>query len=147
MPKRVAYTLDSTLESVDRVEQLANALARHCGFDEEEIHRISIAVREAAVNAILHGNANDPSKKLTIGMDTTIEALLISIADQGRGFDPAVVPDPLAPENLHRESGRGIFLIRTFMDEVNFRTLDPGAEIVLIKHRRPTMEDKEIHAD
>ena len=94
-----------------------------------------MAVREAAVNAVLHGNAYDPSKKLTVGFDTTGDALVISIADQGRGLDPETLPDPLAPENLLKQSGRGIFLIRTFMDEVKFRLLHPGTEITLIKRR------------
>ena len=131
--KRVSYTLESSLESVNTVEQIADRLAKDAGFEDEERHKITMAVREAAVNAVLHGNAYDPSKKLTAGFDTTGEALVITIADQGRGLDPSTLPDPLAPENLLKQSGRGIFLIRTFMDEVRFRILDPGTEITLIK--------------
>jgi|SRR4051812_27652191 serine/threonine-protein kinase RsbW len=141
--KRVSYTLDSTLESVNTVEQLAEKFASDTGFVEEDRNKISIAVREAAVNAVLHGNAYDSTKKLTVGFDTTGDALVISIADQGRGLDPEELPDPLAPENLLKQSGRGIFLIRTFMDEVRFRTLNPGTEITLIKHRGAPAEGKE----
>ncbi len=100
-------------------------------------------MREAAVNAVLHGNAYDTSKKVTIGFDTTGNDLVISIADQGRGLNPEEIPDPLAPENLLKQSGRGIFLIRTFMDEVRFRTLNPGTEITLIKHRGAPADRKE----
>ena len=140
--KRVALSLRSTLESVDQAEQFVSGLARDCGFDEDERHMIILAAREAAVNAVLHGNANDPSRELTIVLETTAEALSISIADQGRGFDPAAVPDPLAPESVLKPSGRGIFLIRAFMDDVCFRNLDPGTEIVLTKRRRPVAIDE-----
>ena len=98
---------------------------------------IAMAVREAAVNAVLHGNAYDPKKQITAAFETTAEALIIRISDQGPGLDPDTVPDPLAPENILRGSGRGIFLIRAFMDEVNFRQLHPGTELTLIKHRTP----------
>ncbi len=141
--KRVSYTLESTLESVNTVEQIVEKFAGEAGFPEEERHKISIAVREAAVNAVLHGNAYDTSKKVTIGFDTTGDDLVISIADQGRGLNPEEIPDPLAPENLLKQSGRGIFLIRTFMDEVRFRTLNPGTEITLIKHRGAPADRKE----
>ena len=141
--KRVSYTLDSTLESVNTVEQLVEKFAADSGFPEEERHKISIAVREASVNAVLHGNAYDPTKKVTVGFDTTGESLVISIADQGRGLNPEEIPDPLAPENLLKQSGRGIFLIRTFMDEVRFRTLNPGTEITLIKRRGAPADRKE----
>ena len=95
------------------------------------------AVREAAVNAVLHGNAYDQNKHITASFETTSDALIIRIADQGPGLDPNSIPDPLAPENILRGSGRGIFLIRAFMDEVNFRQLHPGTELTLIKHRTP----------
>ncbi len=141
--KPVSYTLDSTLESVNTVEQIADKFAIETGFDEEERHRIAMAVREAAVNAVLHGNAYDPSKKVTVGFESGGGTLMIRIADQGTGLDPANVPDPLAPENLLRNSGRGIFLIKAFMDEVRFRELNPGTEITLIKHRGETAASKE----
>ena len=140
--KRVSYTLDSTLESVNTVEQFAEKAAADAGFPEDERGKIAIAVREAAVNAVLHGNAYDPSKKVTVGFDTTGDALVISIADQGKGLNEQTIPDPLAPENLLKQSGRGIFLIRTFMDEVKFRTLNPGTEITLIKHRGERAADR-----
>ena len=132
--KRVSYTLDSTLDSVDMAEDAAAKLATSAGFSEEDRYRIAIAVREAAVNAVLHGNGSNPKKKVTVSYENTGESLVITIADQGNGLNPKDIPDPLAPENLLKQSGRGIFLIRSFMDEVRFRALEPGTEITLIKH-------------
>lgn len=134
---RVSFTLDSSLDSVNKVEQTAEQCAARAGFDEDTIPHIGMAVREAAVNAVLHGNAYDSNKHITASFETTADSLIIRIADQGPGLDPATIPDPLAPENILRGSGRGIFLIRAFMDEVHFRQLHPGTELTLIKHRTP----------
>ncbi len=131
---RVSYRLDSTLESVNQAEELATKMASKLGFEDDDINRISMAVREATVNAVLHGNAYDPAKKMTVGLENTGAALVITVADEGQGLDLASVPDPLAPENLLKQSGRGIFLIRAFMDEVRIRDLGPGTEITMIKH-------------
>ena len=134
---RITYTLESSLDSVNKVEATAEQMAKKAGIDEDEIFKITMAVREAAVNAVLHGNSYDPEKRITASFENTGESLVIRIADQGKGLDPETLPDPLAPENLLRGSGRGIFLIRNFMDEVNFRQLHPGTELTLIKHRTP----------
>ena len=131
---RITYTLDSSLDSVNRVEQTAEQMAQKAGFDDDEVFRVSMAAREAAVNAVLHGNAYDPEKRITASFENTGRDLVIRITDQGKGLDPETLPDPLAPENLLRGSGRGIFLIRSFMDEVHFRQLHPGTELTLIKH-------------
>jgi serine/threonine-protein kinase RsbW len=133
-PSTVTYTLESSLDSVNRVEQTAEEMARKAGLEDEEVFRVAMAVREAAVNAVLHGNAYDPDKQITASFEQTSESLVIRIADQGKGVNPDSLPDPLAPENLLRGSGRGIFLIRSFMDEVHFRQLQPGTELTLIKH-------------
>jgi len=134
MAMRVSYRLESTLESVNQAEEVATHIASKAGFDEDEVARISMAVREAAVNAVLHGNAYDPNKKVTVGFENTDGTLVITVSDEGKGLDLANVPDPLAPENLLKQSGRGIFLIRSFMDEVRIRSLEPGTEITMIKH-------------
>jgi serine/threonine-protein kinase RsbW len=133
---RVSYTLDSTLESVNTAEEAAVQMAGKAGFKDEDRDRISMAVREAAVNAVLHGNAYDPQKKMRVSFENTADSLVIKIADEGRGLKHEDIPDPLAPENLLKQSGRGIFLMRTFMDDVQFRLLQPGTEITLIKHVR-----------
>ena len=105
------------------------------GFDEDTASNIALVAREAAANAVLHGNQSDPGKHVTAAFAISPDSLTISIADQGEGLDPETLPDPLAPENLLRPSGRGIFLMRALMDEVKFRTLNPGTEITLIKRR------------
>jgi len=141
---RVSYTMDSTLETVDSAERAAGRIAADSGFDEDEVMRISMAVREAAVNAVLHGNAYDPDKKVVLNFETVGNDLIITIRDQGAGLDPSKIPDPLAPENLLKTSGRGIFLIRSFMDEVHIHPSQTGTEIKLIKHvHGPSAGDKE----
>ncbi len=142
--QRVSYTLDSTLETVDSAEQAATRIAADNGFDEDEVMQIAMAVREAAVNAVLHGNAYDPGKKVRLDFERTAGDLVITIRDQGAGLDPAKIPDPLAPENLLKTSGRGIFLIRSFMDEVQIHPSQTGTEIKLVKHvHGPTVDGKE----
>jgi serine/threonine-protein kinase RsbW len=132
--KRVSYTLASTLESVNRAETIAAETAAKAGFSEDDQSNIAMAVREATVNAVLHGNAYDPQKRVLVVYEKTSDALVITIQDEGKGLDPLELPDPLAPENLMKGSGRGIFLIKAFMDEVKFRNTQPGTEITLIKH-------------
>jgi serine/threonine-protein kinase RsbW len=129
------------MESVSEVEAAADKLAEEAGLDEDERFRFGMAVREAAVNAVLHGNEYDPEKKIEVSLENTGDKLVISIADQGKGLDPDTLPDPLAPENLLRGTGRGIFLIRSFMDEVHFRQLNPGTELTLIKNLAPAGEE------
>jgi serine/threonine-protein kinase RsbW len=131
---RVSYTFDSTLETVNSAEAAASKMATEAGFDDDEVMKISMAVREAAVNAVLHGNAYDPSKKVTLAFERTVRDLVITIRDQGKGIDLNAIPDPLAPENLLKTSGRGIFLIRSFMDEVEIHPSQAGTEIKLVKH-------------
>ncbi len=128
------------MDSVSEVEAVADKLAGEAGLDEDVRFHVTMAVREAAVNAVLHGNDYDPTKRITVSCENTGSALVFTIADQGKDFDPATLPDPLAPENLLRGTGRGIFLIRSFMDEVHFRQLHPGTELTLIKHLAPAGE-------
>jgi serine/threonine-protein kinase RsbW len=122
------------MESVAEIEATAEKLAAEAGLDEDERFHVTMAAREAAVNALLHGNKSDPAKRIDASFENTGAALVITIADQGKGLDPETLPDPLAPENLLRGAGRGIFLIRAFMDEVHFRQLHPGTELTLVKH-------------
>ena len=130
---RLSFSLTSTMESVAKVEAAAEKLAAEAGLDEDERFHVTMAVREAAVNAVLHGNEYDPAKQIAVSFENTGAALVFTIADQGKGLNPETLPDPLAPENLLRGTGRGIFLIRSFMDEVHFRQLHPGTELTLVK--------------
>jgi serine/threonine-protein kinase RsbW len=128
-------TLDSVLASVQTVEDAAESAARKAGFSSDDASQIAMITREAVVNAIVHGNKYDPAKHVTVSFETTEQALSIRVADEGPGMDPDAIPDPLAPENLLRSSGRGVFLMRAIMDEVHFRQLSPGTEITLVKNR------------
>ena len=144
MEQSVSYTLDSTLETVDHAEENATRIATELGFGEDEVMQISMAVREGAVNAVLHGNAYAPDKKVILSFERTPEDLVITIRDQGKGIDLGGIPNPLAPENLLKTSGRGIFLMRSFMDVVEIRPSHTGTEIKLIKHvRGPSPGGKE----
>ena len=127
--------LPSELPTVEAIEAKAEEFARKAGFDEDTACQIAMISREAAANAVLHGNHKDPNKKVRAKFSLTSDTLTIQVADEGAGFNPADVPDPLSPEGLLKPSGRGIFLMRAIMDEVNFRQLSPGTEITLIKHR------------
>jgi len=131
----VERSLDSTLESVDHAEEITVSLAKKAGFDEDDLIKIGMAVRESMVNAVVHGNRYNANKKVRFWVSKNSEKLTVRIADEGEGFDVKDLPDPLAPENLFRSSGRGIFLIRTFMDECEIRRLEPGGtEVTLVKH-------------
>jgi serine/threonine-protein kinase RsbW len=127
---------ESTLESVDTAESLVFSAAEQEGFDEDDLHKIGMAVRECMVNAVVHGNRYNVNKKVHVLVTAGKDFLKIRIADQGEGFELSEIPDPLAEENLMRHSGRGIFLIRAFMDEVHFRKLSPfGTEVTLVKKK------------
>lgn len=136
--------MDSTLETVDNAEQAATKIAADAGFDEDEVMQISMAVREAAINAVLHGNAYSPEKKVALDFEKTSSDLVITIRDQGRGLNLESIPNPLDPENLLKASGRGIFLMRSFMDDVQIHPSQSGTEIKLVKHvRGPAASGKE----
>ena len=139
-PGKRSFSLPSTMESVSEIEAAAEKLAAEAGIDEDERFRITMAVREAAVNAVLHGNDYDPAKQVTASFENNGKSLIFTLADQGKGVDWEHLPDPLAPENLLRGTGRGIFLIRSFMDEVHFRQLQPGTELTLVKHLTQAQE-------
>jgi serine/threonine-protein kinase RsbW len=134
-PETVERSLESTLESVDSAEELAVGVAQRAGFDDDDLVRIGMAVRESMVNAVVHGNRYNAHKKVRFSVGHNAERFTVRIADEGEGFDFESLPDPLAPENIMRTSGRGIFLIRSFMDEFEMRHLDPGGtEVTLVKY-------------
>jgi len=135
VPETVERSLDSTLESVDSAEELATNMAERAGLEDEDLMKIGMAVRESMVNAIVHGNRYNANKKVRFSVAHTTDRFTIRIADEGEGFDVESLPDPLAPENLLRTSGRGIFLIRSFMDEFDIRRGDAGGmEVTLVKY-------------
>ena len=134
--EKVERLLDSTLDSVDTAEALAMRVASKAGFSEDDRNAIGMAVRECMVNAVVHGNQYNARKKVQLSIAATRERLTVKIADEGGGFDLKSLPDPLAPENLLKQSGRGIFLIRAFMDEFSVeRRSGAGSEATLVKYR------------
>lgn len=140
MTGRLELTLPSTVATVDRMEQEAERFATAHGFAEDDAANIAMAAREATVNAVMHGNAYSQDKQVRATLACDAEAFTICIEDEGAGFNAALLPDPLSPENILRSSGRGVFLMRALMDEVNFRQRDPGTELTMIKHRTAAAE-------
>src|SRR5947209_6716158 len=135
MTETVERCLDSGLDSVDSAEELALGVAERAGFDEDDLMKIGMAVRESMVNAVVHGNRYNANKKVRFSVAHSADRFTVQIADEGEGFDVESLPDPLSPENLMRTSGRGIFLIRSFMDEFAIRRQEPGGmEVTLVKY-------------
>jgi serine/threonine-protein kinase RsbW len=139
----VRLVFDSTFEMLDLVQVVSDHIGRLAGLDEEARHWVNVAVRESVINAIKHGNSNDAGKRVHVEF-TPLESadapqgVHIRVRDEGPGFDPTEVPDPLAPENLLKGSGRGIFLIRSFMDEMVLqRAAEGGMEMVMVKRTGP----------
>jgi serine/threonine-protein kinase RsbW len=139
--REIHLEIHSTDEQVDRVQVVAEDFGRAAGLEGDEVDWMGMAVREAVVNAIVHGNKNDPRKHVfvdfAIRMEPQAAEVLICVRDQGDGFDPAQVPDPLAPENIMKASGRGIFMISQFMDDVLVRPSDEGGTEVRMCKRIP----------
>jgi len=109
--------------------------AEDIGFGEDELHQLGMAVRESMVNAVVHGNRYNARKKVHVSITKAEDRLTIVIADEGEGFDPASIPDPLAHENLLRQSGRGLLLMRAFVDEFQVRRGEAkGTEVRMVKY-------------
>ena len=128
----------STLESVDLAEEEILAAAEQAGFDEDDRHRIGMAVRECMVNAIVHGNRYNRNKRVRVSVAIESAHFTIRITDEGEGFEMQEVPDPLHDTNLLRHSGRGLFLMGAFMDDMKVRKVSPaGTEVTLVKNIGP----------
>ena len=138
----VRIEFGSAFDMLDFVQVVSDHIGRMAGLDEDSLHWVSVAVRESVVNAIKHGNKNDESKRVVVEF-TPIpvhkpEELVIRVEDEGEGFDPEEIADPLAPENILKSSGRGIFLIRSFMDDVRLqRGKSRGMEVRMVKKVLP----------
>jgi len=135
--KRIEVTLETLLDSVGLAEEICLRIADAAGFDEDDCHKIGMSVREGVINACKYGNQMEREKKIYLSFELTPRRIVVHILDQGPGFDLVDVPDPLAEENLLKTSGRGIFLMRAFMDEFAVRRgTAGGAELVMAKHFR-----------
>jgi serine/threonine-protein kinase RsbW len=135
--KRIEITLESVVESVDLAEEVTLRVARAAGFDEEDRHKIGMSVRESVINAYTYGNRENRAKKILLTLEFLPDRLVIHILDQGTGFRLEDVPDPLAEENLLRSHGRGILLMRAFMDEFDVRPGRQGGAEVIMSKRYP----------
>ena len=123
--EHIEITISSRFENIELVQVIAEHLCESAGLDDDGSHWIGMAVREAVANAIKHGNKLDVKKKVSTTFDLSGAQLSIIIRDEGEGFDPAKVSDPLNPQNLMKTSGRGIFYMKTFMDRVDY-DFEPG---------------------
>ena len=134
----VRLQIHSNFEMVDFVQVVSDRIGQLAGLDDDTVHWIGVAVRESVINAIKHGNREDYRKIVTVEFTATPIAepneLVVRVVDQGEGFEPDLVADPLAPENILKSSGRGIFFMRSFMDDVVLqRASEGGMEVRMVK--------------
>jgi serine/threonine-protein kinase RsbW len=134
----VRLDLPSSFEILDLVQLVSDDIGRRVRLDEDALHLLAVSVRESVINAVKHGNAHDSGKRVHVEFIELDEkeggGVAIRVRDEGPGFDPSTLPDCLAPENLLKCSGRGIFLIRSFMDELVLqRAPEGGMEVRMVK--------------
>lgn len=134
----VRLDFHSAFDMLDFVQVVSDHVSRLSGLDDEALHWVGVAVRESVINAIKHGNGEDERKRVHVEFTTLDDAaspgVVIRVRDEGAGFDPESIPDPLAPENVLKSSGRGIFLIRSFMDQLELtRAPEGGMQMVMVK--------------
>lgn len=126
--------LPSHIEAVADAAVAVTDFVKSCGLDEQTAFGVDMAVRESVTNAIVHGNREDETKSVEVIFNCLGNALEIEVRDQGEGFDPASVPDPTEPANILKPSGRGIFLMRSFMDEIDwFARPEGGTTLRMVK--------------
>lgn len=129
----VTLSMGSRFENIELAQYVCEYLLRGRTIDSDTSHAIAMALREALANAMKHGNLGDPAKRVTVRLEIEEEVLRMFIADEGGGFRPERVADPLAPENRMKTSGRGIFYMRSFMDDVRYDFSHGGTRVVLEK--------------
>src|SRR5437867_1271515 len=135
--RTVTMDMASRFEMLDMVQAVLEHLSAAIGFDEEAAHYMSVAVRESVVNAIKHGNRGDESKRVALAFTLHPRTLEVRVRDEGGGFDPETVPNPTEAENLLKAGGRGIFFMRSFMDEVSYAFPAGGGTMVTMIKRLP----------
>lgn len=124
-------TMASNPKNIGRIEKFLAKISRNVPMDEIQLHKLMVSLTEAVNNAIIHGNKADPRKKVALQCELLPGWLLIMVNDEGRGFKPEGLKNPLKKENLMRENGRGIFLMRTLMDRVEFVKIKSGYQVRL----------------
>ena len=136
--RTVKLDIASRFEMLDMAQSVLAQLCKIVGFEDETTHYLAVAVRESVANAIKHGNGQDESKRVELVFTLTDSSIEVQVKDQGEGFKPDQIPDPLAPENLLKAYGRGIFFMRQFMDEVSYSFPSRGGTVVRMLKNLPS---------
>ena len=131
--RKYSIVIPSTQDNLITVELLAEKVADEAGLSEDDKDNVAIAVTEAVNNAIIHGNKYDKTKNVYVDFVASKKDIKITVRDEGNGFDPNTLSDPLAPENILKESGRGVFILRTLMDNIDFSFSPTGTIITIVK--------------
>ena len=131
MEKVYTKKFTSDPDNLVEVEEFITEVANEFNLDEEIKNNLSLSLSEAASNAMVHGNKLDPNKYVDIKITVSDEKIEVVIKDEGNGFDPSSVPDPTAPENLLKDSGRGIHIMKTFLENMRYNFTDSGTEVIL----------------
>lgn len=134
---KITVSVASRVAHVDLIHAISDQIAALIGFEGDDVLNLGLAVREATINAIKHGNRLDPRKRVRVVFRFDKEGMSVAIRDRGAGFDMNAVADPTLPENLFQSSGRGILLMKAFVDRIEVHEHDgKGAEVLLVKSLR-----------
>ena len=143
-PLRAHLVLASRFENIEVAERALRDLCGEAGCDGDDLYWIITALREALANAVRHGNHSDPGRKVKVEYSVDGRTVSIRIEDEGEGFDPTSIPDPTDPENLLRPTGRGIFYMQQFMNQVEFsRSPSGGTSVLMVKQIQPTTKESD----
>lgn len=133
--KTYTKVISSNPSYLPEVEEFILSIADEIDLDNTKQNNLALSVAEAASNSIIHGNRMDDSKTVTIKVEVYEDKLVVSFKDQGTGFNPSVVPDPTSPENILKDSGRGLHIMRTFLDDLQYNFNGSGTEVILTIRR------------
>ncbi|HVT60457.1 MAG TPA: ATP-binding protein [Thermoanaerobaculia bacterium] len=145
-PQSFHLSIGSRFENIELVQIVLKDALERLGMEDDARHWVDVAVREAVANAIKHGNALDPAKQVKIDLTLDGETLTIRVEDEGPGFDPSHLEDPLAPENLLKPNGRGIFYMKSFMDTIEYGPRPGGGTVVTMRKRVAHGKETEANA-
>lgn len=135
MPEQFYHIeVESDPNNLITVEEFVNYFAKDLGLSNDQLSALLLAVTEATTNAIVHANKCDVSKLVSVDAHIEDSKLIVKVKDEGKGFDPSSIPDPTKPENLLKDSGRGVYLMKVYMDEVRYNITPSGTETILILH-------------
>ena len=124
--------IESDPNNLITVEEFVNYFCKDLKLSDEKLANVLLAVTEATTNAVIHANKSDLNKKVTIDVHVEDSKLIMKVKDEGEGFNPEMIPDPTEPENLLKDSGRGLYLMKIYMDELKYNHTPTGTETILI---------------